>query len=446
MYTVRYSSLLFFLTVASTAIFAAPPNIVLITGDNIGFGDLGCYGNEAIQTPNIDRLASEGVRCTSFYTASPTCTVSRASLLTGRVPQRHGLTDQLAGIEGNYGIGLPHREKLIPQYLKEAGYATGSFGKWNIGFAEGSRPTERGFDQFFGHASGNMDYYTHVYAGKHDLFRGTEEVHVEGYSTDLFSDAACDFIEANAKKPFFLYLPFNAPHFPSARNKASGMPNTWQAPDWAFEAYGWSPEEADPKRRFYAVMTALDAAVGRVLRAIDDQGIRDNTIVLFYSDNGAFMLPDRGLEVSTNAPLRDGGVTLWEGGIRVAAMVRWPGHLPAGSVNDTMLWSPDILSLCLDVAGLPAPKDRILDGKNPLPALRGEADSPHDYLAFEYRGYQAIRQGNDKLLFDPKDQAWHLFDLHTDIGESNDRIGENPDRSRELQETFAAWKEGTASF
>lgn len=434
------------LLLAPFTALAAPPNIVLITGDNIGYGDLGCYGNNAIKTPNIDRLASEGVRCTSFYTASPTCTVSRASLLTGRVPQRHGLTEQLPGIEGNYGVGLSHREKLIPQYLKEAGYATACFGKWNIGFAEGSRPTERGFDAFFGHASGNMDYYTHVYAGKHDLYRGTEEAHVEGYSTDLFADAACEFIAQSAKHPFFVYLPFNSPHFPSPRNKAPGVPCVWQAPDWAFEAYGWTPGEPDPKRRYYAVMTALDAGIGRVLKQLDDYGLRDNTIVIFYSDNGAFMLEDRGLEVSTNAPLRDGGVTLWEGGIRVAAMARWPGKIPAGSVRDTMIWSPDILPLCLAAAGLRAPADRVLDGKNPLPALRGEAASPHEYLAFEYQAYRAIRQGDEKLLYDPEDKAWRLFDLRQDIGETKDLIAERPARAEALKALLAAWREGTARF
>lgn len=435
-------------TLALIAVPAAaePPNIVIITGDNIGYSDLGCYGNEAIKTPHLDTLAAEGVRCTGFYTASPTCTVSRASLLTGRVPQRHGLTDQLAGVEGNYGVGLPHEEKLIPEYLQEAGYATGCFGKWNIGFAEGSRPTERGFDEFFGHASGNIDYYTHVYAGKYDTFRGTEEAHVTGYSTDLFADAACDFIADKKGDPFFLYLPFNAPHFPSARNKAPGQPNIWQAPDWAFEEYGWAPDEPDPKRRYFAVMTAMDAAIGRVLDQIDDAGIRDNTLVFFYSDNGAFMLKNRGLEVSTNAPLRDGGITLWEGGIRVAAIARWPGNLPAGTVNDTMFWSPDLLSMCLDLAGQPEPDDRILDGKNPLPALRGEAGTPHDFLAFEYRGYKAIRQGDLKLIYDRKDENWHLYDLEADIGESDDLIAAQPETAEKLRARWEAWREGTAQF
>ncbi|MCA9443964.1 MAG: sulfatase-like hydrolase/transferase, partial [Candidatus Omnitrophica bacterium] len=214
------------------------PNIVLITADNLGYGDVGCYGNDQLKTPTIDRLAEQGVRLTDFYTASPTCTVSRACLLTGRYPQRHGLNIQLPGIEGNYGEGLSQSETLLPELLKPLGYATGCFGKWNIGFAPGSRPTERGFDEFFGHASGNIDYYTHVYNLKPDLHRGTETVEVEGYSTDLFADEAIDFIKRHQDQPFFVYLPFNAPHFPNPKNKRPGEPCIWQAPEKAFEAYG----------------------------------------------------------------------------------------------------------------------------------------------------------------------------------------------------------------
>lgn len=228
------------------------PNIVLITADNLGYGDVGCYGNNVIKTPNIDRLASQGVRSTDFYTASPTCTVSRASLLTGRYPQRHGLNIQLPGIEGNYGVGLRQSEILIPQILRRVGYRTACFGKWNIGFAEGSRPTERGFDEFFGHASGDIDYYTHVYNGRLDMHRGTEPVRVRGYSSDLFAEAACDFIRRNAERPFFLYLPFNAPHYPNPRNKKPGEPAIWQAPKRVFDAYGYCHETTDGKRRYYA--------------------------------------------------------------------------------------------------------------------------------------------------------------------------------------------------
>ena len=198
------------------------PNILIITADNLGYGDLPCYNpNSKVVAPNLDRLASESALLTDFYTASSTCTVSRACLLTGRIAQRHGLDYQLPGVDGNYGVGLGHQEILIPRVLKSAPtqYATACFGKWNIGFAEGSRPTERGFDEFIGNASGNCDYFYHNYREMHDLYNGTEELYREGdYITDIYADAAIDFMLRKSKdeNPWFCYLPFNAPHFPTA--------------------------------------------------------------------------------------------------------------------------------------------------------------------------------------------------------------------------------------
>lgn len=420
----------------------SPPNILIITADNLGYGDLPSFNEKsAIRAPNLDRLASQGAKLTSFYTASPTCTISRACLLTGRVTERHGLAVQLPGIEGNYGRGLDHDEVLIPQVLKPAGYRTGCFGKWNIGFAPGSRPTERGFDEFFGHASGNIDYYTHVYNGKHDMYRGTEEAHVEGYSTDLFADGAIDFIErsSNQDEPWLVYLPFNAPHFPNARNKAEGVPSVWQAPDAAFERYGYDPATDDEVRRYHAVVTALDDAIGRVMVALDRMGESDNTFVFFYSDNGAFMLEGRGKEVSTNTPLRSGGVTCWEGGIRVAALARWPGHIEPGVVIDEPLWSPDLMVAAARLAGATLPGNRVLDGRDPLPVLKGEAASPHDSFRFTYRKHAAFRAGDWKIVRTTPDEPWQLFDLGRDIGETNDLAAAQPQRVRELAERFEGW-------
>ncbi len=414
------------------------PNIVLITADNLGYGDVGCYGSTVIKTPHLDRLASQGVRCTDFYTASPTCTVSRAALLTGRYPQRNGLMHQLSAAE-NLGVGLRHSELLIPHFLKSAGYGTACFGKWNIGFAPGSRPTERGFDTFFGHASGNIDYYTHVYAGRHDMYRGTEPAHVEGYSTDLFADAACDYIRRNAGRPFFVYLPFNAPHFPSARNKKPGQPNIWQAPREAFEQYGYPSDTRDEKKRYHAVVTAMDAGVGRVLDQVDASGLRDKTVVIFYSDNGAFMLENRGLEVASNRPLRDGGVTLWEGGIRVPCVVRWPGRIKAGTLCREPLLSCDFFTMALKLAGAAMPTDRVIDGRDPTTALAGEAPSPHRSLFFQFRKMSAVRSGQYKLLRTNKNQPFKLFDLANDLGETKDIAAEHPAVVAKLQHEFEQW-------
>lgn len=414
------------------------PNILLITADNLGYGDLGCYGNDEVLTPNLDRLATQSVRSTDFYTASPTCTVSRATLLTGRYPQRIGLNHQL-NKEENWGLGLRASEWLIPRYLKAAGYSTACFGKWNIGFAPRTRPTERGFDEFLGIASGNCDYYTHVYAGRHDLFRGTQPVHMPGrYSTDLFADEACQFIR-KCTKPFFAYLPFNAPHFPNAKNKAPGVPVEWQAPPEAFAAYGWTKDEKDPKKRYYAVITALDSAIGRVLATLDELKLGENTLVVFYSDNGAFMLPGRGLEVASNGPLRDGGVTLFEGGIRVPCLVRWPGRLPAGTICSQHWISLDLLPMFLEAAGIQPPADRVLDGVDPTDLLAGTSPSPHDALYFQFRNYSAMRAGRYKIVRTKPTQPFMLFDLEADIGETTDLAGDKPELLTQMRECYEQW-------
>ncbi len=419
------------------------PNILIISVDNLGYGDLLAYNSRSpIKTPNIDRFATQSARLTSFYTASPTSTASRAALLTGRIPQRNRLDYQLPGLEGNYGIGLRHSEVLIPQIIKtsSAGYATGAFGKWNIGFAPGSRPTERGFDEFIGHVSGNINYYTHYYQTKHDLYKDTTEIFREGeYCTDLFADAAIDFIKRNtaAAKPWFTYLPFNAPHYPNVRNNAPGVPNVWQAPDWALEAYDLSPDEPDPKKRYNAVVTALDAAIGRVLNTLDSLGIADNTFVFLFSDNGAFMIKDSGLEVSSNEPLRDGGVTCWEGGLRVAAFARWPGKISAGSVIETPLWSPDLLVGSAKLAGAVIPEGLELDGKDPLPVLLGKTrESPHTEFFFQYEKHAALRAGDWKIVRTKPDEHWQLYNLKEDLSETNNRAQEKPGIVKELDEAF----------
>lgn len=419
-----------------------PPNILIITADNLGYGDLRCYNPESpIVTPNFDRLASEGALLTDFYTASSTCTVSRACLLTGRIPQRHGLVNQLPGVEGNYGVGLNHQEILIPSLLKTAptAYATGCFGKWNIGFAPGSRPTERGFDEFIGNASGNCDYYRHNYREKHDLYEGIEELHREGeYTTDIFADTAIDFIRRNSQagQPWFCYLPFNAPHFPTVGNKRPGEPNIWQAPDSAFEAYDFGPAEEDPLKRYFAVVTALDTALGRVLDAVD----AEKTFVFFYSDNGAFRLNRRGLDVGINDPLRSGGVTCWEGGIRVVAMARWPGKIKAGSRISEPLWSPDLLVACAQLARTNLPEGVVLDGRSPLPVLTGGAKSPHDSMFFVFRNHAALRRGDWKIVRENPDQAWQLFNLADDLGESKNLAESNQQLLGELAAEFKKWE------
>ncbi len=435
------------LSILASAVMAGDrPNILIITCDNLGYGDLPGYNPAtSIKSPCLDRLAAEGARLTSFYTASPTCTVSRACLLTGRIPQRHGLVNQLPGVKGNYGVGLNQKELLIPQILKTAPtpYLSGCFGKWNIGFAPGSRPTERGFDEFIGHASGNLDYYHHHYSDRHDLYRGTEELDRTGeYTTDIFADSAIEFIRRSSGKdqPWFVYLPFNAPHFPTARNKKPGQPNIYQAPDWAFEAIGLKPDESDPKRRYDAVVYALDAAIGRVMDALESTGEAENTFLFFMSDNGAFRLNRKGLDVGINDPLRSGGVTCWEGGLRIPAMVRWPGKIKAGTVISTPFWSPDLLIAATELAGAKLPDGVIFDGRNPLPLLTESADSPHESLYFNYRTHAALRMGDWKIVREKPDQPWQLFNLKDDLSESNNLATSDTKQLSELVKEFRRWE------
>ena len=449
---IRHGMLFFCFTTYATSLFAGDgdaqcPNILLMTVDNLGYGDLQIYNPRSkIVTPNLAKLASRGVRLTQFYTASPTCTVSRACLLTGRIAQRHGLINQLPGLEGNYGVGLNPKEILIPQILKSAGYRTGCFGKWNIGFAKGSRPTERGFDEFLGHASGNIDYYRHVYNGKHDVYRGKggtpiTEHHATGtYSSDLFADAAIDFITRHqSQSPWFCYLPFNAPHSPNRKNKQPGQANEWQAPPSAFARYGMSEKEADPQRRYRATVTALDDAIGRVLNCLDEQQATNNTFIFCFSDNGAFRLNRAGIDMGSNDPLRSGGVTCWEGGLRVAALASFPGVIPAGSVVDQPLWSPDLMITYAKLTDAQLPDTR-LDGKDALPVLSGQSPSQHQSFYFEFRKHAALRLGDWKIVRTRPDERWQLFDLKNDAVEAKNQSTAEPAKLAELVDEFDRWK------
>ena len=414
------------------------PNILIITVDNIGYGDFSFFNKDSkILTPNLERLAKRGARLTQFYTAGATCTVSRASLLTGRIPQRHQLVAQLNGVAGNYGIGLRQSEILIPSMLKGVGYATGAFGKWNIGFAPGSRPTERGFDEYLGIASGNADHFSHVYAGKHDLHHNTESINRHGeYSTDLFANAAIGFMQAHsaASRPWFVYLPFDAPHHPGDRNIAPGEENIWKAPESAFKAYELEADEKDPGKRFRAVVTAIDMAVGRLLDSLEAMGQLEKTFIFFYSDNGAFYPY---LDIQSNAPLKGAGVTLWEGGIRVPAIACWPGYIQPESDIDTRLWSLDLFPTCAKLANVDMPADRFIDGKNFLPnLLDASVASPHATLYFEYENFAALHWGDWKIIRDDPEGPWQLYNLAKDLSENQNRSDEYPDITKKLEAAF----------
>ena len=416
-------------------------NVVLIYLDNVGWGDLACYGNPTIRTPNIDRLATEGIRLTDFYIPSSSCSPSRSALLTGRHPDRNGLAHQLSVEENWSGIGLPHSERILPELLQERGYATGAFGKWNLGFAEGSRPTDRGFDEYIGCISGNCDYYTHIYNGRLDMRVGTEPRKLTGYTTDIFAGAAADFVRRNASRPFFVYVPFNAAHCPNPKNKAPGQPFRWQAPAEFFEAYGFDPGTDVPQHGYHAVMTALDAGVGKVLDALEATRVVDRTLVILASDNGGRVGPRQpALEVASNAPFRGGRTSVYEGGVRTPCILRWPGRLRPGSVVREPLTNMDLFVLALSAGGAEPPQDRVIDGRDPLPALRDGARSPHRSIYFRYREARGLRQGPWKAVLPQLGSQIELYDLSVDPGESRDLAPAMPDIAARLAGELRQWQ------
>ncbi|MDP1589303.1 MAG: sulfatase-like hydrolase/transferase, partial [Prosthecobacter sp.] len=392
---------------------AAQPNVIFIISDDQGYPDLGCIGSKPLITPNLDKLAAEGVRGTSFYVTWPACTPSRGSVLTGRYPQRNGLYDMVRNDLVNYGhrftaeeyavspemtLGLDVREVTIGDMLRKAGYATGCVGKWDMGQAKRFLPLQRGFDFFYGHGNNGIDYYTHERYGVPSLFRGNARTEEDKgkYVTDVFLREALYFLNEHAgQKPFFLYLAFNAPHGASTlpegtvageKKKGEGV----QAPEKYVAMY--RGKVADEKlARYCGAVTCMDEAIGALMEAVEKAGQKDNTIVLFMSDNG-------GSGNGGNAPLKGSKSTMWEGGLRVPFIARWPGKLPAGKVTDEFLTSLEFVPTLLAATGAKAPEGVKLDGFDMLPILRGEVKSPRKAMFWQRRSDKAARFENWKWL------------------------------------------------
>jgi arylsulfatase A-like enzyme len=434
----------------SSELRSSPPNIVLIISDDQGYPDLGCMGLKPIRTPNLDRLAAEGTRATSFYVTWPACTPSRGSLLTGRFPQRNGLYDMVRNDMVNYGhrytpeeyavspemtLGLDPKEITIADMLKSAGYATAAIGKWDMGQAKRYLPLQRGFDVFYGHGNNGIDYYTHERYGVPSLFRGNLRTTEDrgAYITDVFGREACAFLTQHlGKQPLFLYLAFNAPHGASTLAEDNGgvKPGV-QAPEEDVDQYR-SIVKDEKLARYYAAVTRMDRRIGDVLQILDDTEQADNTIVLFLSDNG-------GSGNGGNAPLRGAKSTMWEGGLRVPFLVRWPGQIPAGHVTDEFLTTLEILPTLLNATGTPAPSDVVLDGFDCLPVLKGDSKSSREEMFWQRRSDKAARVGDWKWVDSVKGRG--LFNLTNDPGETKDLSSQLPHITANVKQRFNTWRQ-----
>jgi arylsulfatase A-like enzyme len=416
------------------------PNIVLIVADDLGYSDLPAFGNTEVKTPALDRLAKEGVRLTQFYVSWPACTPSRASILTGRFPQRCGLYDMIRNDLVNYGhkyteaeyalspemtLGLDQREHTVGDVLRTAGYTSGMVGKWDSGRARRFLPLKRGFDFFYGFANTGIDYWTHQRYGIESMFRNNERIEEEGYSTDLFGRESIEFVKQAGDRPFFLYLAFNAPHGASNLEKDS-----YQAPEETLALY----PDRDPKQNateYLAMITRMDEWIGKLCATLDETGDADNTLIFFTSDNG-------GAANARNKPLRGNKSSLFEGGIRVPAIAWMPGRLPASGTCEQFLTTLELLPTFAALAGTTPPADTKLDGYDMLPIIAGERPSPRTKMFWEQRGNRAARVGRFKWISSEKGSG--LYDLAADLGEQTDLTTSNPEMAKQLEAEFVAWR------
>lgn len=420
-----------------------PPNILFLLADDLGYGDLTCFGAKDIRTPHLDALARGGVRFTQAYSNGPECTPARTAILTGRHPQRAGgmecpigtgnvgRYDEAIRLREQHDLGLPPRFATLAPGLKAAGYRTAIFGKWHMGYEPKFNPLDQGFDRFFGILGGNVDHYRHrELSDLSVLFRDREAVQRPGYMTDLLREESLAFLreQSAGTPPFFLFLSFTAPHFPfqPPRRADAPMPTAEQ----------WTK---GTREHYAAMVESLDAAVGAVLAALQERGLEEHTLIVFASDNGA-------MPPGSNGEFRDFKETLFEGGIRSPVIARWPGQLPAGRV-DARAWTlMDLTASFLHIARARPPAGLTLDGHPVLvDVMAGRATPPRDFFWRARRGertWRAVRSGTMKFV-SRQDAAqfeeW-LFDLAADPREQTNVLATQPQIATRLRARLADWE------
>ncbi len=419
------------------------PNVIIILTDDQGTIDANCFGADDLATPGIDALAAGGVKFTQFYAAAPVCSPSRAGLLTGRYPVRAGVPGNVSSHQGD--AGMPATQVTIAETFRAAGYATAHVGKWHLGYTPETMPNGQGFQHSFGHMGGCIDNYSHFFywsgPNRHDLWRNGTEIHREGrFFADLMVEEAVEFMRQNRERPFLIYFAMNMPHYPYQGDRK-----------W-LEYYKELPY---PRNLYAAFVSTLDARIATLLQTVDQLGLREDTIVVFQSDHG-HSCEVRAHGGGGNAgPYRGAKFSLFEGGIRVPAIIRWPGHLPAGATRDQVAHGCDWLPTVAELAGVPL-INRDIDGLSLTEVIRSpSATSPHDVLHWTIGNSWAIRSGEWKLLANPRDTSNRakltaadnrfLVKLSQDPGEMKNLAAEFPDVVRRLEVQHTAWQKSWKS-
>lgn len=451
--------LLLLLCLAGT-VQAAPPNFILIVADDLGYGDLGCYGGKA-RTPHLDRLAAEGLRFTDFHSNGSVCSPTRAALLTGRYPHRLGIETALPTDWHDNGLGARRNrgEVTLASRLRAAGYATAIFGKWHLGKHPDSNPVRHGFEEFRGLTCGCGDYFTKLDRnGIEDWWHNETRVKETGYVIEVLTDHAVRFIREQRDRPFFLYLPHLAIHFPwqapedagrGTRQPGGAFNNNEPGPDSKLGPH--TPEEV--AAAVVRMIESLDAGVGRVLAALREHGLDERTLVFFTSDNGGYRRYAKAWTqgISDNGPLRGQKGDVHEGGHRVPGIARWPGRIPAGRVTDATALSMDLAPTLLELAGVAAPAADApiaIDGVSLVPLLTRDAPLPERPLFWRHTGPggpRAARLGPWKLVQPAGRKPAELYHLGKDLGEQRDRAAAEPERLGHLQQLLSEWESSLAA-
>lgn len=426
----------------------AKPNVIIIYTDDQGSVDANCYGSSDLATPNIDRLAETGVRFTQMLAPSAICSASRAGLLTGRIPARAGVPSNVSSMEGT--VGMPASEVTMAELFGKAGYATGHFGKWHLGYTPETMPNGQGFNYSFGHMGGCIDNYSHFFywngPNRHDLWRNGEHVFADGeYFGDLMQEELHAFIEKEKEKPFFVYWAINWPHYP-----LQGTPK-WR------EHY---KDLEHPRDKYAAFVSTTDEIIGQLLDKLEAEGLRENTIVLFQSDHGHSVEERTFFGGGSAGPYRGHKGNLFEGGLRVPSVVSWPGGLPKGEVREELVTGMDWFPTLAELAGVEVPEGHHVDGKSIAKVIRDNDKSPHEDMywrlgANTQKAKWVVRQGDWKLLgnasenvrpeganeLSAKGKEFFLVNLKDDIGERINLRDREPEKLKALlniRETYEA--------